>query len=207
METRLKSSEFDRIKYRCGFNSCLVVDCNGVGRERAGGLALMWNDESNISILSFSLNHICGSVADPNHNELWYLVACYGHPEEQHKKKTWDLIEHLVSQVGNKVICFGDFNDVVSAEDKSGGNPRTTSQLAIGRGVMSDCGLAEFGFEGYPFTWSNGREGEDNVQCRLDRAMGTEDFANRFSPIRVLHLPRYGSDHAAVLIHLEADPR
>ncbi|MCI58956.1 hypothetical protein A2U01_0080211, partial [Trifolium medium] len=36
--------------------------------------------------------------------------------------------------------------------------------------------------------------------------MGSEDFANRFSPIRVFHLPRFGSDHAAILILLEAEP-
>lgn len=29
-------------------------------------------------------------------------------------------------------------------------------------------------------------------------------FLSRFSPIQVTHLPRFGSDHVVVLIHLEA---
>lgn len=36
METRLKEGEMDRIRQRCGFNSCLTVACNGNGRDRAG---------------------------------------------------------------------------------------------------------------------------------------------------------------------------
>jgi hypothetical protein len=60
------------------------------------------------------------------------------------------------------------------------------------------------GFEGYPFTWSNGREEGANVQCRLDRALANVEFIDRFSPIKVSHLPRFGSDHAAVLICLES---
>jgi hypothetical protein len=60
------------------------------------------------------------------------------------------------------------------------------------------------GFEGYQFTWSNGREGDENIQSRLDRALGNEGLINRFSPIKVCHLPRFGSDHAVVLINLEA---
>ncbi|XP_058768237.1 uncharacterized protein LOC131641969 [Vicia villosa] len=70
---------------------------------------------------------------------------------------------------------------------------------------MEDCGLTDLGFQGHPFTWSNGRKGKDNIQCRLDRAIASHSFLNRFSPIRVIHLPRYGSDHAALRIDLEAD--
>jgi hypothetical protein len=116
------------------------------------------------------------------------------------------MIKQLISHVGHRWLCVGDFNDVVSSDDKRGGIPRTLAQMSLGREAMEVCGLSEFGFEGYPFTWSNGREDQENIQCRLDRAMGSENFLNRFAPIRVFHLPRFGSDHAAILIHLEADP-
>lgn len=69
---------------------------------------------------------------------------------------------------------------------------------------MELCGLNDLGFEGYPFTWSNGRMNDGNIQCRLDRGMASEAFINRFSPIKVVHLPRNGSDHAPLLFELEA---
>jgi hypothetical protein len=93
---------------------------------------------------------------------------------------------------------------MLSLGDKKGGNPRSSAQLLLGRDTVNDAGLIDLGFEGYPYTWSNGRQDGENVQCRLDRAMGTADFLARFAPIRVTHLSRFGSDHVVVLINLEA---
>jgi hypothetical protein len=58
METRLKISEIVNLKYKWGFSCGLAVDCSGFGRERSGGLALFWKDHLDISIKSYSLNHI-----------------------------------------------------------------------------------------------------------------------------------------------------
>lgn len=77
------------------------------------------------------------------------------------------------------------------------------AQLNLGRECMEHCSLMEMSFLGYPFTWSNGRQGEDNIQCRLDRVCGNDEFMSRFSPIQVTHLPRFGSDHAVIMIELD----
>ncbi|CAK8544681.1 unnamed protein product [Lathyrus sativus] len=53
--------------------------------------------------------------------------------------------------------------------------------------------------------WMNGRGEGENVKCILDRSIATESFINRFSPIKINHLPRYGSDHVTIRIDLEAD--
>ncbi|CAI8612048.1 unnamed protein product [Vicia faba] len=70
---------------------------------------------------------------------------------------------------------------------------------------MDVYGLQDHGFEGYPFTWTNGRRNEDNIQGWLDKSLAKESFFNRFSPIRVSHLARYGCDHATTGIQLESD--
>jgi hypothetical protein len=204
METRLKISEIVNLKYKWGFSCGLAVDCSGFGRERSGGLALFWKDHLDISIKSYSLNHIHGKCLDVVTNENWDLTGIYGHPEEHNKKKTWQLVKHLSSEVSNLWLCFGDFNDILSAEEKQGGLVRTQGQLEVGRQVVLESRLSDLGFEGYPFTWSNSRQDGDNIQCRLDRALSTDEFINRFSPVHVLHLPRYGSDHPALIITLEA---
>ncbi|KAK2422548.1 hypothetical protein QL285_033075 [Trifolium repens] len=204
METKLKETEMERIKARSGFDCGVVVPCSGQGKDRAGGLALLWNDQVNFTLDSFSSNHISGAVLNDVNDESWFFSGVYGFPEEKNKKKMWSLIQHLASKVVSRWLCVGDLNDMLSGEDKKGGNSRTLSQLNLGRQTIEDCGLVDMGFEGYPFTWTNGREGEENIQCRLDRALATQSFMNRFSPTRVIHLPRYGSDHAALLVVLEA---
>jgi hypothetical protein len=203
METRLKEDEMEKIKRRCGFSCGISVDCAGSGRERAGGISLLWSDQVSLSVISYSINHILCSCVDGDDGTNWFLSGIYGFPEEFNKWKTWQLVNQLSTQVGSQWVCFGDFNDVLSLDEKIGGVARTPSQMSIGRQCVADCGLLDPGFEGYPFTWSNGRQNGENIQCRLDRTFVTTDFQNRFSPINVVHLPRYGSDHAALLILLD----
>lgn len=60
------------------------------------------------------------------------------------------------------------------------------------------------GFEGYPFTWSNRREGDANIQLRLDRAFGSEELCLKFPYYKVVHGSRYGSNHTPLLIEINA---
>lgn len=58
METRLKDAEFQNGKFNSGFDCCLVVDCVSGGRDRGGGIALLWKEQTKLTILFFYLNHI-----------------------------------------------------------------------------------------------------------------------------------------------------
>jgi exonuclease III len=89
METKLKTSELDVNRIKWGFKNCLAVDCRGSGRDRAGGLALLWMEEFSLTISSFSQNHIQALCDDEEDNEAWNLSAVYGYPEEHNKWRTW----------------------------------------------------------------------------------------------------------------------
>ncbi|XP_073359850.1 uncharacterized protein [Aegilops tauschii subsp. strangulata] len=65
---------------------------------------------------------------------------------------------------------------------------------------LSDCGLADLGFSGYPYTWDNKREHGDNIQVRLDRATCNGEFAHLFPVIEVQHVMTEESDHQALVI-------
>lgn len=86
--------------------------------------------------------------------------------------------------------------------EKYGGNIRTTKQLSIGRKTLDVCGLIGLGFDGYKYTWTNGRKRRENIQCRLDRSLANEDFIRCFTLVKVSHLPRFGSDHIVIRIEL-----
>lgn len=158
------------------------MGCRGTGRDRAGGIALLWCDMVNFSVLSYSLNHIHGSGWLDGSESPCMVTGIYGFPSDSQKKDTWLLIQSLINPLCIDWLCFGDLNDTLSADEKSGGNCRTFDQFSWGRDIVGICGFNDLGFLGHPFTWSNGRVAEENIQCRLDRALATESFCNRFTP-------------------------
>lgn len=50
------------VKSKTCFNNCVTVDCVGHGRDMDGRLALLWNDNLQVTLKSFSQNHISGTV-------------------------------------------------------------------------------------------------------------------------------------------------
>lgn len=54
METKCSATLTNKLKLCLNFHGCFTVDCNG----RSGGLCLLWRDSVDVSIRSFSLNHI-----------------------------------------------------------------------------------------------------------------------------------------------------
>lgn len=206
MESRIKCDEFQVLSSKFGFDEYQVVDYRGVGRERAGGLLLLWKEHISINILSWSLNHIGCSMVDDEDGQLWNLFYVYGHPKEQNKRKTWHLIQSLFKYYGNKALVFRDLNDILWENEKRGGNCRSRSQIEWDKNIVPSCGLVDLGYDGYPFTWMNRRRGSDNTQRRLDRALASHSFINRYNPIKVHQLSRFLSDHASISISLEAEP-
>lgn len=119
--------------------------------------------------------------------------------EEHNKRKTWGLVSQLAKELGNRWICFGDFNDILVVADKKDGNNRSISRLNWNRQTVSNSGIHDMGFEGYIFTWKNGMQDLENIQFRINRGLATSEFANRFPSTKVLHLPRFRYDHDIVL--------
>lgn len=144
METRLKDEEMQRIVDKLGFKHCLIVDCNGRGRERSGGMFLLWKEEMNIQITSFSSNHIGGECYENDEtNEAWFFAGVYDFPNENQKRDTWNMVRNVVHNMGERLVLFKDFNDVLQQSDKIGGSIRTLSQLLWSRNTIEKCGLQD----------------------------------------------------------------
>lgn len=60
METKCTASarNINKIKMSLNYVGCFVVDCNG----RSGGLCLLWKEEVNVTIRSFSNFHIDATI-------------------------------------------------------------------------------------------------------------------------------------------------
>lgn len=64
--------------------------------------------------------------------------------------------------------------------------------------MFENCGMIEFPFTGNSFSWA-GRTRAGRVQCRLDQAVGNEDWHQLFSHTYVEYLLRWRLDHRPIL--------
>lgn len=69
-----------------------------------------------------------------------------------------------------------DFNTVISQNDKISGKLVASSSTSGLNGLIDDFRLIELGFNGSPFTCSNGRTKNADIQARLNRVFGNDNW-------------------------------
>lgn len=196
-ETRCTTGYIDDLKARWnryGF----VVEKNGM----AGGLALLWRKDVDVNLLSFSLNHIDAEIILPGESFKWRFTGFYGFPEQHSRHRSWELLRTLCAQSVLPWVVGGDFNEILSNEEKSGGLPRAVGLMDAFREGLIDCDLTDLGFEGRPYTWSNNRVDPHTVRCRLDRCCGNSGWKDYAPLATVEHLNFPGSDHVPILLRV-----
>jgi len=115
----------------------------------------------------------------------------------------WDSLYSISCGMTTPWIVGGDFNAVLNGEEKIGGIPVTAADVEDFQTCIGSSDLSQISFKGSPFTWWNGRAGEDCIFERLDRIFQNTKFQRLFSQSEVEHLPRTGSDHAPLLLCCE----
>ena len=151
METKVGVTRMVKVKERIDLPNGLIIP----SEDRSGGMALLWVRDLDVEIKSFLRSHIDAIVIDPKSGFKWRMTGFYGNPEISLRKESWSLLRYLNSQYQMPWMCLGDFNEIVSATEKSGGPDRAQQQMEGFREAMDTCGFQDIGYEGLEFTWCN----------------------------------------------------
>ena len=198
IETWSNEESLEFLRCRLHFNNKLVVPSN----KKGGGLALFWNSDFNLSVKSFSCNHI-DSVIDEGIPEAWRLTFFYGAPETHRRIETWNLLRRLNQQFLLPWCCMGDFNEIVKNEEMHGRNRHPDRQMQGFRDAMDECDLLDLGYWGSPFTWCNNRDPLATTWVRLDRGLANLSWVKKFLAALVEHLDVINSDHKCLILTRE----
>nr|GMD98094.1 uncharacterized protein LOC109164037 [Ipomoea batatas] len=116
----------------------------------------------------------------------------------------WAELESVLARVPEGVPWFvgGDFNCLLSVDEKNCGLPYPHRKTTPFRACISMCDLVEASSYGSCFTWWNGRRGESTIWMRLDRYLYTLVWESIFR-IFVRHLSKATFDHSLLLISCE----
>ena len=116
METKLSSEDMEKMQRSLGFKN----GCHSATEGRSGGLGLWWMDQSKIRVLRVS-KHIINTELEIDGEGLHFTVV-YGYPRREIRREVWEEIQSLDKRDSVPWLLIGDFNTVLSSEEKKGGN-------------------------------------------------------------------------------------
>ncbi|KAM6564495.1 hypothetical protein CsatB_024493 [Cannabis sativa] len=194
METKLQYGNIDKFRKQLHFPNGIEVPRQGQG----GGLMLLWKSHVTLSINNYSLNHIDCFVESHDGPSL-HFTGFYGHPSASQRHLTWTLLRRC-SDIAPSSPWFvlGDFNEIISHDDKIGGPRRSDSQIKAFRAVVDACKLSQLSFDGQRPTWTNKSHGSGHVKERLDYGFINNQWDSTFLIPSLQHLDFYRSDHRAL---------
>uniref|UniRef100_A0A803NUC0 CCHC-type domain-containing protein n=1 Tax=Cannabis sativa TaxID=3483 RepID=A0A803NUC0_CANSA len=194
METRLGSNSINRFRQSLNFSHGLESPRVGL----SGGLMLLWKDNINVSLNIFGSTYFdcCLSVDD---GPLFHLTAFYGAPATSSRALSWTLLTRLHDIAPTLPwILVGDFNEILSQSDKSGGSLRNEAQLTAFRSTLDHCLLKKLPYSGDRFTWIKNRNTLTTIKERLDWVFTNHSWDSFFECPAVTHLDFFSSDHRAI---------
>lgn len=183
METKQLIEKMRNIKEDLQYQAIFIVPSLG----RSGSLAMLWKEDVDLHVQTFSHNHIdvvVFSIMGPP----WRIIGCYGQQKENCRHETWNMLWHLHSQYSMPWVCIGDYNEILSSEERQGRLPKAHALMQAFRSALLHCNFIDLGYVGNNFTWNNGRHDDAYVQQRLDRACATMEWRELFPHCRVTHI-------------------
>ena len=160
---------------------------------------MLWKTKVVLDTYTYSPHHIDTRILPP-WGLLWRLMGIYEYPDEQQKPETWRLLRHLHSRSTLPWVCIGDYNEILNSSEKNGKLPKPLPPMVEFQSVLLFCGLIDLGYNGYRFTWRNGRAEEAFVEERLDRACASAEWPEIHPRAKVTHLTTSYSDHDSILL-------
>ncbi|XP_058726977.1 uncharacterized protein LOC131598383 [Vicia villosa] len=204
LETRVKVNKAAQIRQKLHLKGRFL---DNYAFHNNGRIWINWDHTHN------DLRHIkssnqfvhCG-VYDLLGNFKYWLIAIYALNQLEHRRRLWTDIEHLSRTQQGPWCLIGDFNNVLQAQDKIGGNLVIENEYKDLQNMMDNTGLCEMPSKGDFYTWFN-KQSSSPIYSRIDRLIANTEWLQMFSDIHQNILPPSISDHAMLHVAMNQSRR
>jgi hypothetical protein len=143
------------LRWRLGLKGCLAIDSSG----KRGGLALFWDENVQVVLLSIDDRYIDVSIREGPNFVPWRATFIYGEPRVEDRHRIWEILQRLKTRSPDPWLVIGDFNEAMWQHEHLSQTRRGERQMAAFREVLDFCNLRDIGFSGVPWTYDNRKEG------------------------------------------------
>ncbi|XP_047978592.1 uncharacterized protein LOC125220464 [Salvia hispanica] len=196
METKIDRGRVEIVKSHIGFEGGLIIDRVDIG----GGSVMFWRKNDTVTVLSYSRNYI-DIIVKLDGEEPWRLTGFYGFLEASRRRDSWNLIRRIKDMSMLPWVCLGNFNDLLSPIEKRGRREIYLSNCEGFRQARDYGELIGIESRGYSFAWERGRDTDNWVEEKLDRAVACPNRRRKHRLAIVEHLATATSDHIPILLH------
>lgn len=110
-------------------------------------------------------------------------------------------MDNFGASYNDPCVCVGDFNAIISPDDKLGSRPFDSYSSNPFIDFMDGYGMIDLGLCRNPYTWSNHRHVSSLIKEHLDRGIANCNWINFFPAYSVVHLLAHTSDHSLLLLN------
>ncbi|KAF3778018.1 hypothetical protein EJ110_NYTH44546 [Nymphaea thermarum] len=117
--------------------------------------------------------------------QSFVAVGVYLHTDFRIRKDQFLSLCSALNQCNAPVICMGDFNAVLTSNEKTRRAPALQACLALSNFVQQSA-LHEVSCPDMKFTWTNNRVGHENIMSKIDRCYVSKKWVD--DPDNLVHL-------------------
>eukprot|EP00253_Pinus_taeda_P021469 PITA_21469 len=181
--------------------------CGSISEARgaSGGIATLWDSNkwmcsSNNSQQSW----IQTALESRTGGQSVTVYNVYAPNQYREKEICWDTLTASIEMDRNtNLIVAGDFNLVLHANEKRGGNFTSDPFRSRLEDILQDHDLVDIRPKNRIYTWSNRRIGTSNIMERLDRFLVSIDYLSTFSIGYSSILNVLAFDHYPITLNLQ----
>ncbi|CAK8574668.1 unnamed protein product [Lathyrus sativus] len=141
-------------------------------KHNNGRIWILW-DETRIKVTTHTIStqFIHYSVSHLNGIRKNWLAVIYTSNALEQRKGLWKDLTNIQANVTEAWCLMGDYNNVLRAQDRIGGNMVTENEYKDLIDMMDQVGLYEKDGCDDHFTWCNNQR-NDMIYSRIDRVLG-----------------------------------
>lgn len=205
LETKVNGTVADEISSHVKFDRMYRMDGDG----RRGGIWIFWDPiyvKLDVVHATPQAVHVVIQVLPLPFT--WLFTAVYASPTRALRNQFWQELSNISISPNTPWLVAGDFNEILSQEEKHGGRPFNPSKAIYLQNFIQQQQLFDLVFSGSKYTWSNKRDGRtDLIFERIDKAFANSSWLDLFPTSWVMHLPRVTSDHHPLLLSTQRNFR
>ncbi|KAL7157883.1 hypothetical protein ABFS83_02G105900 [Erythranthe nasuta] len=169
LEMKVKTQQQINTLIQNRFSGMAVV--HNLDMHQGGRILILWNkDTVDLEVKSSHAQAMHCLIQCKVTGQQFHCSMVYGLYSVRSRRELWSTLEEYGEGLTEPWLVMGDFNFVMSPEEKTGGNIPTAYELKDCTETVLGLGLEDIPYTGSMLTWSNSAV-DNTIWSKLDRAM------------------------------------